>query len=363
MESRQGMSASQARKLLELADQNGCYCNVKVFDKDIRSKPGRAILKQVLNERQVVVHPFKHKKDEIVNLSDVFFWKTGCDFDISEAEKMIAAEAPVQTISPIGAHISQVYVILSRKYRSVWGGERRGWVNKIHLASTWSTREMGDPALKRLSKIPMTSDAEIVTREQAHEFFESSKEPTSLSAAAETAASLPKASDEAKADEGNLEFDGNEIASILSFDPSLIVAAQKAVSVAAQGVQSAEKMLEEEKQKLAEAIERFKKLTAPLSSQLETPKPQKAAKAKASGEGGTPRGAVRAAVRAALFPTSRLDMATLTAKAKGMTPSSSDASIKQCIYSLREVGEIEKDNSGNWLLTVKGRSMASKRKD
>jgi hypothetical protein len=178
MESRQGISEAQARKLMELAQKNGRICNVKLINKDIRGKPNRGILKKVLGNGRAIVRPFKHGHDEEELLSNIYFWKSGCDFDITEAMSMPSA---VDFRKPLGERISiptsvvpngapaGEFVIFSAKMKSVWGGHERRWTQNFNLANKWRDHGDGMRAIGKINKVPMQDDAKLLPIGEAHD--------------------------------------------------------------------------------------------------------------------------------------------------------------------------------------------------
>jgi hypothetical protein len=178
MEKRVGITEAQARKLLELAKNSNRPCVVKTINKDIRSEPGRAILKEIRSNGTAVILPFKHKHTEEEVLSNIFFWKSGCDFDITEAmdmqstidyrkplgEKLSIPTSVVASGTPVGE-----FVIFSRKMKSVWAGNERRWTDRFNLANRWKNHHEGMRAVERINKVPMQNDAVLLPIDEAHQ--------------------------------------------------------------------------------------------------------------------------------------------------------------------------------------------------
>ena len=168
------LTASQARKLLELAARHNKKAYVMCFDKDVRSKPGRAQLIRVLNERKAEIKPFHHGKTEEIDLSNMQVWKAGNQFDTSEVYEMTET---VKFVGGLGPAVKTPLIrtgkfyVISKKMKMIWGGSNVGWVSDIEEAAKYDFDHYAARAVGKINKMPMSSDAEVVTEQQAKDFL------------------------------------------------------------------------------------------------------------------------------------------------------------------------------------------------
>lgn len=393
MERRQGISQAQALKLIELAQKSGRPCNVKLINKEIRGKPNRAILKRVLNSHKVIVRPFKHGHDEEELLSNVFFWKSGCDFDISEAENMptstdfrkpLGERLSIPTsVVPNGAPAGE-FVIFSAKMKSVWGGHERRWTQNFNLANKWRDHGDGMRAIGKINKVPMQDDAVLLPINEAHDALlevltapQSAAQPSPSPTlpfkpqtppmtpqtvvqprptAPALSASLLSVARPQPAMPVNLGEDDDFIdvdAFLGKDDASLKLAEEerkKAIyeyGLAKKAVEEAQKTVYAAKQKIAELDERVQTLGG--SSVLKGNKEKK------------PKGK-----RLRLFPNikeiltthSRLDLSGIYDRLVPSFPELDRNKLSKNLTNYKLRGLVERDDNGGWALTSLGRSNA-----
>ena len=162
-----GITEVQARTLIELAEKAGCIAKVRTFRKDTcHTHSGRAFLLGIVNKTEARIKPFTHRKEEIVPLSTLRFWKSGCTFDISEAESMTEQE----TNETIEIAPATRYVIYSAKAEGVWAGPNRKWIKNVQSAIFYRNAEQADSTIKSMSKT-YASDAELLTDTDATSCF------------------------------------------------------------------------------------------------------------------------------------------------------------------------------------------------
>lgn len=388
MESRQGISQAQALKLIELAQKSGRPCNVKLINKEIRGKPNRAILKRVLNGHKVIVRPFKHGHDEEELLSNVFFWKSGCDFDISEAENM---PSTVDFRKPLGERLSiptsvvpngapaGEFVIFSAKMKSVWGGHERRWTQNFNLANKWRDHGDGMRAIGKINKVPMQDDAVLLPINEAHDALlevltapqsaPSTPEtlpfkpqippmtpPTAVQISRPTAPAIPASILAIAKPQPSIpvnlgEDDFIDLDAFLGKDDASLKLAEeerkKAIyeyGLAKKAVEEAQKTVAVAKQKISELDERVRNLGGSSVLKGTETKPQKGK-----------RIFVRSKIQKVLLSHSRLDVDSIYNHIKGEAPGLEKAKIGMALYAMKSDGLAEK-NDGGWALTHEGRN-------
>jgi len=390
MESRQGISEAQALKLLELAQKNGRICNIKLINKDIRGKPNRGILKKVLGNGRAIVRPFKHGHDEEEKLSNIYFWKSGCDFDITEAMSMPSAvdfRKPLgeklsipTSIVPNGAPAGE-FVIFSAKMKSVWGGHERRWTQNFNLANKWRDHGDGMRAIGKINKVPIQDDAVLLPINEAHDALlevltapQSAAQPSPSPTlpfkpqtppmtpqtvvqprptAPALSASLLSVARPQPAMPVNLGEDDDFIdvdAFLGKDDASLKLAEEerkKAIyeyGLAKKAVEEAQKTVYAAKQKIAELDERVRNLGGSSVLKGTETKPTKGK-----------RLFIRSKIQKVLLSHSRLDADSIYNHIKHEAPGLEKAKVGTALYAMKSDGLAEK-NDGGWALTTEGRN-------
>jgi hypothetical protein len=388
MESRQGISEAQALKLLELAQKNGRICNIKLINKDIRGKPNRGILKKVLGNGRAIVRPFKHGHDEEEKLSNIYFWKSGCDFDITEAMSMPSSvdfRKPLgerlsipASIVPNGAPAGE-FVIFSAKMKSVWGGHERRWTQNFNLANKWRDHGDGMRAIGKINKVPIQDDAVLLPINEAHDaLLEILTAPQSAPSAPETlpfkpqtpqmtpptVVQLPRPT--APAVPASLlavakpqpatpitlaEDDFIDLDAFLGKDDASLKLAEeerkKAIyeyGLAKKAVEEAQKTVAAAKQKIAELDERVRNLGGSSVLKGTETKPTKGK-----------RLFIRSKIQKVLLSHSRLDADSIYNHIKHEAPGLEKAKVGTALYAMKSDGLAEK-NDGGWALTTEGRN-------
>jgi hypothetical protein len=159
MSTQVGITDFQARKLIELAEAAGCLAKVRTFRKDTNhTHAGRAFLISVISRTEARIKPFTHRKEEIVPLASLRFWKSGCEFDITEAEFMTEQETKTET----KAVVKTRFVIYSAKAEGVWAGSNRKWIKNVQSAIFYRDLAHAESTIKGFSKT-YASDAILIT--------------------------------------------------------------------------------------------------------------------------------------------------------------------------------------------------------
>jgi hypothetical protein len=381
MESRQGMTTEQAKKLLELAISNNKPCNVKIHNKDIRNKPGRAILKELLSDNKALIRPFKHGRDEIELLSNLSFWKTGCDFDITEVIRM---SSDIEFIKPLGEKLSiptnvlakgenneELFIIFSKKNKAVWGGSTRRWIKQINLASKWTERKHGLKSVGKINKIKGQEDAELLPIAEAHaelskvlnsngnnplaftQTHQTNAQQTPRPTAPAIPASLlaitkPQPSNPIP---DNVDDDFIDLEALLGKDTASLKLAEeerkKAVfeyGKAKQAAEQAQKAVVEIKQKIVELDSRVQILGG---TSILKDKPTQKKKGK--------KVFIRSEIQKVLMSHSRLDSDSILQHIKQDINELTMKRLEGSLQAMKSDGLAEK-NEGGWALTKEGRS-------
>lgn len=385
MANRQGISEVQGRKVLELAQKSGKPCYVKVFNTDIRREPGKAVLKEVLNDRTALVRPFGHGKDEVENLSDIIIWQSRCEFDATEALKMSATDfrKPLgeklsipTSVAPAASPVGE-FVIFSAKMKSVWGGQERRWTQNFNLASKWRDHGDGMRAIGKLNKIPTQDDAVLLPISEAYDalldvlttpqstaqqafLFKSptppmvpptAAQPTRPTAPALSASLIavarPQPAVQIDLDDDDLiDLDillGKDNASLKLAEEERRKAAAE-YGLAKKAVKEAVRLAELSFKKFSELDQRCAELGG--QSSLKT-----AEKPKQKGK----RIFLRSKIQKILLSHSRLDTDSIYGRLKSELPELDRLKVSTALYSMKSDGLAEK-NDGGWALTTEGRT-------
>lgn len=335
-----GITEVQARTLIELAEKAGCIAKVRTFRKDTcHTHSGRAFLLGIVNKTEARIKPFTHRKEEIVPLSTLRFWKSGCTFDISEAESMTEQETNETTeVAP-----ATRYVIYSAKAEGVWAGPNRKWIKNVQSAIFYRNAEQADSTIKSMSKT-YASDAVLLTDTDAtSRFAVKVTQPVPPVQVVEkpvvtttTAPVNPVRVEKTMIDDY-----------MLSFDPAVLAKAAEDYKRLVEELKAAEALKQEIVRKL-EAV----KVT--IGEMVGNPKAAVAATPVAAKRTNVKPGAVKAAVLSVLKTCSRLDLQSLVNRAQPLSPESSRGSVKQAVYKCKKDGLIEQ-NANGFALTAAGR--------
>lgn len=381
-----GISEAQALKLLELARIANKMPNVKTVDKDIRSKPGRALLLGLKNSRTAIIKPFNHGgKEEEADLSTVRFWKGGCDFDISEAKAigLLSMQPKTTTATLLQATGNAIvsmqtnYVIFSRKMKGVWRGDKRRWTNEIRRASKWSDRDRPHAlqALGKINKVPMQDDAIVMSYQEAEMALLDVL--TAPAPAAPTSTIVPVAP---PVNAGS--FTMSDAPAKPSLFPSLVAAARPLPQATTLNNTDGDDFLdleallnpnetqlrlaEAERKRAAEEYMGFKKQTAAALEKLKQFNEQvvrlggrsvmKSAEPPQEGKKKKKRVFVRNKIQKILLASSRLDGDSIHERVCVELPGLEKLKTQQALSAMKNEGLAERDDNGGWALTQKGRT-------
>lgn len=355
MEQRTPMTAGQARKLMELASIAGKPCNVKSIDKDLRHAPGRAILKGLQGETKAIIQPFHHRKEEIVDLSTVAFWKGGCAFDISPAEQFIEAktDAPVAAIRP-------EFVVLSEKNGGLWSN--KGWTKYLSMASRYIEHSHAARAVGKINKVAGHEDAKVASIEEGQAFV------TQFVSDNRTSIELP------------VQVSKPEVKPMTTtpINPELLKMARPQPSIPAPVIRddddfidsnalrneddAALRLAEEERKKLlvdfVSTRNLFNDIRAKLT-QLDNRVMELGGKTILKQKSDNPsqkkRVVLRSHVRPILLAHSRLSSEAIHERLVSEFPTLELKKVKQCLFAMSADGLVEKNDSGGWAITAQGR--------
>lgn len=382
MESRQGLTQSQAVALLELARQKGKPCLVKINNKEVRNRPGRGILKSVLNSGKVIVRPFKHGHDEEELLSNIFFWQGGMGFEFEEVVNMAGLDfrKPLgeklsipMSVVPTGAPVGE-FVIFSAKMKAVWGGNERRWTQSFNLANKWKDHGDGMRAVGKINKVPMQDDAKLLPLSEAHDAllevltapqpssqnlpFKPQAAPAAVQQVRPTAPALsasllaaarPQPAVQIDLDDDDLiDLDillGKDNASLKLAEEERRKAAAE-YGLAKKAVKEAARLAELAFKKFFELDQRCAELGGQASLKTaEKPSPK-------------PRGkrlVMFPAIKDILTVHSRLNVGTIYEKLVIVLPEAERSKLHKNLSNYKKAGLLELDDNGGWALTEKGR--------
>jgi hypothetical protein len=339
-----GLTDCQARKLLELAENAGCIAKVRTFRKDTNhTHSGRAFLIGLVNKTEARIKPFTHRKEEVVPLSTLRFWKSGCAFDISEAEAMTERK----TNTPIESLPSQRYVIYSEKAEGVWAGQNRKWIKNVQSAIFYRDQAHAESTIAGMAKT-YASDAILLPDTEAASRFRAKPltQPTQVVeqpvVVTRVGESIPVSTISVTDTEKTMIDEYT-----LGFDPVLLAKAAEDYKKLVDELKAVEALKQETVRKL-EAVKKS------IADMVGTQKVTKAESEPVAKRTQVKPGAVKKAVLTVLKSCSRLDLQSLVARANPLTPASSRGSVKQAVYKCLKEGLIER-NANGFALTTLGR--------
>jgi len=341
MSTQVGMTDSQARKLIELAEKSGCMAKVRTFRKDTNhTHSGRAFLISVVNKTEALIKPFTHRKEETVPLTTLRFWKSGCEFDITEAEQVV--EEPTAAATQTTA--STRFVIYSAKAEGVWAGSTRKWIKNVQSAIFYQGMAHAESTIKGFQKTFATdailiTDIDATSRLSVKNVVKPSLPIVQKPILTVTVPTVPQDTEDATM---NDEY-------ALNFDPIALAKAAEDYKKVVEEIKAAEAL----KQEALKRLEEVKKIIGDLVGTVQTK--AKPAAAAATKRTSAKPGAVKTAVVTVLKSCSRLDLASLVARANPLTPESTRDSVKQAVYKLKRDGLIEQNENG-FALTALGRT-------
>ena len=330
-----GISFSQAAKLIELAKAAGHIARVRTNFLDCSQHRGRAFLLRLVSQHEALIKPFTHRKEEVVPLAKLSFWKSGNEFDISQAVDAVEQQKE-QSMSDTTAI---KYVVFSAKWNGIWGGEHRKWTKSSQLARTFATESAAEECASKQRKNPMSNDAEVMRLESAHSLLN----PTPK-AAATTEVTASKSSDSAISAPMILDAD---ITAILSIDRNALNKAFDDMQQAAKDLQQLEAMRAEIHERLNSAKQTIANLTASKFSANKQEKPKAKTTTSASL---TKPGLLKNTVLDALKQHGAIETTAMFAICREKSPLSSNSSIQQCLYKMRSDKLIDGSNAAGWKL-------------
>jgi len=358
----QSLTAEQCRELLRVAKDR--MVQVKIHNKDIRTTPGRARLVCVCdNNRQAIVKPHHHGKNETVELTQISYW-VGGNSHFPEGTEIMKQSFQASGLSNAAGGLAPVHsphYVVSDSLNSVWGGSVNQWVSIPRNAHEFPNLGDASRSIYRLKSRADAQDARAVTKAEMQTLVGGwmSEKPQPAAPRGEGTLMAPKLIVESdppvesmystieprypsqKNNSTNLEFNLDEIA---KDDGDTLQKAFQERRRAAQDALEAQTLLEE-------ALVRLRASTAVIQTHI-----GKTATAPVVDEkkGNVPKGTVRAAIRKILGESSRLSTSLLVEKVQGLGVNSTPGSIKQAIYSMRQTGLLESNDNGH-ALTAAGR--------
>lgn len=364
MATQEVLTETQVKRLLELSALHGRMCNVKTYDKSIRSKPGRAILLRMYGRDKVVIKPFKHRREEIADISCIGLWKGGCDFDIGEIMNTAEISDNQQHVST--PKKSENFVIYSRKLGQVWCGENRRWTNKFHFASMWRSKSESEPCLKRVSNNPISDDAEIMTKEEAFSLFSTpTKNVTKPSFAPPLIPSNPLVFRESEILKANpiqqepklsnspeISIQDLDLSAILACDPRDLLIASENRKKAALSVSQARAALQEATKDLVAAEAYFQDVLQKMNNSAGNKNPIISSENETKVKG--KRKVYRNIARKILMEANHMTSDEFVAKIQELHPECETKTAKKCLYSMQSWGEAEFNKDQGWKITATG---------
>lgn len=329
-----GLTQAQALKLISLATESGQKAKVRTANLDASQHRGRAFLLEVVNRHQALIQPFEHRKQELVELSSLSFWKSGNDFDISEAINAVEQKEEIMA----SANTSR-YVVYSKKWNGVWGGDHKKWVPQSNRARLFDTQESAQEVADKQAKSPMSSDAVAMRLEEAHSLLNPTPMPIAIEPTAEAVTHMPK--------QLNSLFD-SDLDAILNFDKSALMKAIDECQQAAKDLQQVEALRIEAEERLQKAKELVSQMTSMVGKAARSQKQKSVVEDEASVP--TKPGALKKAILEACGTKSHWDTTSLFNAIRQACPKSSEGSIQQALYKLRADGLIAGSNAAGWNL-------------
>jgi hypothetical protein len=344
MQESQSLTFWQARRLLELAIAAKKPCMVKVVDKNIRAKPGRAFLIDIISKNRVTIKPLHHQKTEIVDVENLRLWKSGCDFDISEVNNMNTTLPSINNPS-FQVEESKKYVVVSKNMKQIWGGDK-GWSSNVHHASIYSNENDAQKSAAKRRNSPLCEDSEVILKSELPLFVSNyvlSKDPVeNVSTRQEVSAT------EIKSMEKSSMIVNASMKEVIDDDSDELLNAVNQRKMAFKEISEYRKLLDEAINRFNESNRRIIAITS-VSPTVSTKE--------SSSRPVVPRGELRSKIIEVLKESSALDLKTLINKVLGRLPQSTESSVSQCIYKLRSEEKVVKDAKNNWSLTAAGRQI------
>jgi len=370
MEDQEGLTSEQAIKLIELGRIAKKQPVVKTVDKSLRSKPGRAFLVEVLNNNRANVKPFKHGgKIETMDLSQLRFWKGGCAFSIEEAQNLnhlstaTLIEAKGQAISSLSKKIS--YVIFSAKAKGFWRENNRTWTTNLNTVSKWTERDLAERVKTRLANSPMTDDAILMDEMEARNRYSElivAQEATLKAPMQKATLHAPvvhsappvqhaASSAPSKTDSGNLLEDDDflDYSAFMKADDTALRKAEEARRAAAENYNIAKKAWLSALTLLQSEDSKVVALGGRTWMKEKTERSPRKPGSKRNKKNNV-REAIRTVLRTCPSATPDYIFSHL--------PSGIETTLdklKHCLLGLRNSGQAERDQNGQWALTAAGR--------
>lgn len=356
-----GITALQARQLLDLARKSNSRAKVRTFEMTGKQHGGAAFLIGILNDRQAQIKPFHHGgKVETVSLGSLRLWEGGNDFDIKaikEAKVLPQAQTPViQT--PIAAENVQHanrFVIFSKSNKAVWGGDRVKWTADFNRAFRWQANEnyVSSVVLKRLQSQEPSGDAELLNEPAAYEaLLALNPRKTPLINSPIQTSPLPEpaklAEGEQPASPQYEEDDFLDLDSIFNSQASALRDAENARRDAVEEYKTAKLHFDLIKQRLAILDANVVKFggRSGLKSAPATGRATSAGK----------RVFIRGRIQKILLKSSRLDSQSIHERLLADLPDLDKEKTYQSLSAMKSDGLAERDSNGGYALTPKGRT-------
>lgn len=335
----------QAAKLIELANRANKKARVRTISAEDKQHLGRAFLIRVLNKHSALIQPFHHRKEEIVSLETIRFWKAGCEFDISDAVN-IANRG--NTLRVIEADL----LLYSASKNAVWCGNKMRWSKAIGYAQKFTQNSV--------NVRDFADDAVLLSPAEAHEkLFASITDSTiecescDLSKFVESDIVRVEQTDATDSRVKEEEMSKSNIVNALDID-----AIQKlvhAITTANRDLIEIESLRIEAQKRLDDARTGLHAITGGESQEIKFVKNNDVAvvrvnknTSKKSTHRGTKPGELRSAVLSVLAKGS-CDLQSVITSVKAMVPTTTEGSITECVGALRRRKFI-KGNSNTLML-------------
>jgi hypothetical protein len=337
-----GLTTAQATKLIELAEAAGQSAKVRTYRRESSQHRGRAFLLKVINRHQALIQPFTHRKEEVVDLNTLSFWKSGCEFDITEA---ISATEERTVMSDT---TTSRFVVFSKKWNGVWGGESRKWIKDTNRARFFSSEADAIQCANKQRGCPMSNDAIVMHVEEAHALLN----PTPTALIAQTTPTQTVADKDLATSENKTlasVFD-DDLTAILNFDRTAINKAIDDCQQAAKDLQQIDVMRVEVLERLQKAKSVLGELTQSLAKSKTRSKAAAETKTQTESSVPTKPGLLKAAILEICNDKQHCDGETMFDLVSKRSPKSSRSSIQQALYKMRADGLIKGSNVSGWNL-------------
>lgn len=339
----------QGKKLLELAQLANKKARVRVSSAEDKQHLGRAFLLSIVNRQSALIQPFHHRKQEIVPLDTLRFWKAGCEFDISEALD------PLHKHLDIDVDNEDMLVIYSESKNAIWAGNARGWSRNIDQAQKFQQNSV--------NALDFASDALLISCGDAHaklyrvpEFIEAQVENVATPIVVESCENV--VSPVLNAHESSIPCDEKGKLTNMGKSSNVDTHVEKMRSFIEE-IERASKDLREIESLRVEAQLRYDNAYSQLHALTSAQTEIKVNKGKNSStvvvnraNGATHRGTQPGQLRSAILTVlaqGPSDLKTLTDKVLKMVPTTTYASACECVYSLRRKKLIQ-GNSRKYVL-------------